>query len=52
MQQLLPNILLPQNGGGDTNQIMQNIFMQANIFMNNNRSIIKSKKVLKFLLTY
>ena len=46
MQQLLPNILLLQNGGGDSNQIMQNIFMQTNIFMTNFQSIIKSNKML------
>ena len=46
MQQLLPNILLLQNGGGDTNEIMQNIFMQTNIFMTNFQSIIKSNKIL------
>ena len=43
MQQLLPNILLLQNGGGDSNQIMQNIFIFT---MNNYQSIIKSNKIL------
>ena len=43
MQQLLPNILLLQNGGGDSNQIMQNIFI---LTMNNYQSLIKSNKIL------
>ena len=46
-QQLLPNILLLQQGGvGDSNQIMQNIFMLTNTFMNNNQSILKNNKIL------
>jgi hypothetical protein len=43
MQQLLPNMLLLQNGGGDSNQIMQNIFIFT---MNNYQSIIKTNKNL------
>jgi len=43
MQHLLPNMLLLQNGGGDSNQIMQNIFIFT---MNNYQSIIKSNKIL------
>jgi hypothetical protein len=46
MQQLLPNILLLQGGVGDSNQIMQNIFMLTNTFMNNNQSILKNNKIL------
>ena len=45
MQQLLPNILLLQGGVGDSNQIMQNIFMLTNTFMNNNQSILKNNKI-------
>jgi len=36
-------MLLLQNGGGDSNQIMQNIFIFT---MNNYQSIIKSNKIL------
>ena len=49
MQQLLPNILLLlllHGGVGDSNQIMQNIFMLTNTFMNNNQSILKNNKIL------
>jgi len=44
MQQVLNNILLLQGGVGDSNQIMQNIFMLTNTFMNNNQSILKNNK--------